>query len=172
MAPVVTTSSTTTTLQPDKPGLAANSGPPRRSVRLLSLCAVDNRGLARSRRVGTPSCRPTVYAISCAGSNPRCLRRRGPVGVHVTTSRSRCTSASTSRLAKSPPRWRATRRRLRFRSESTTSRARPVNGTAAMTPCACPCGDGPTKANRQVLQIARPGASHPAQRFSKSMMPS
>ena len=172
MAPVVATSSTTTTLQSDRPALAANSGTPECSDRLLSFCAVDNPGLARRQRVGTPSCRPTVCAISSTGSNLRCLRQRGPVGAHVTTSRSRCTSASTSRLAKSPPRWRATWRRLRFRSESTTSRARPVNGTAAIMPCACPCGGGPTKANRQVLQMARPGASHPAQRFSKSMMPS
>lgn len=133
--PVVTTSSTTRTHRPSRPGRATNSGASsRRSARLRPVW-VDDDSRSRSRRDGTPSWRATARANNSPWSKPRSRRRRPLVGAQVTRSIPWWARCATSRLTIRPARCRPTDRRFRYLRPSTMLRARPVKGTAAITPC-------------------------------------
>jgi hypothetical protein len=166
--PVVTTSSTTKTLRPRRPGRATNFGPSRRCARDRPVWDTDE-SRSSNRRHGTPSCLATALASNSPWSNPRSRRRFELVGAHVTTSISCCAPSSSRRLTMSPPRCRLTARRLRYFKPSTTLRARPVNGKTAITPCGWSRGGAASSAKRQVVQMVAPGLSQPAQRVSKIM---
>ncbi|MFT6761449.1 MAG: hypothetical protein ACJAXA_000091 [Candidatus Aldehydirespiratoraceae bacterium] len=131
--PVVTTSSTTSTRWPLKPGRATNLGPSRRWARERPVCDTD-ASRSSNRRHGTPNCLATALASNSPWSNPRSRRRLELVGAQVTTSTSWSARSSIRRLTISPPKCRLTARRLRYFRPSTTLRARPVNGKTAMTP--------------------------------------
>ena len=169
VAPVVTTSSTTSRRRPAAAGLARNTGPWRRSMRGRPVCGRSAPSRTSNRRHEMPSWRATRRATSSAGSNPRRRRLRRLVGAQVTTSMSAGSRPSaSSRLTSSPAKWWASWRRLRYLKPSTACRARPANGTAAITsPDGRPAGTA--RATRQGLHSTGPTRWHPAQRDWSSM---
>lgn len=165
VAPVVATSSITSTVA--KPGAgrrATKRGPRRRASAPSPVWGGPGR---RSRRPThrVVSCRATARASSSAGSNPRPRRRSRLVGAQVTTAGT--TPSRSNAVAIATANHGTTARTLRYLTRATSSRATPSYAKAehqASTPAGGGAAGGGRRCSAQRAHTGAAGVPHPGHR--------